>query len=283
MRGDKHLLALTTTVDEISGETKPLFGFPIQVCKATETKEPKFENAAPSGGSYTVMYRDDVTGQMFEYADRLRGVKNGDDFRPIDPAAIAAIDEATKTDTMVALGSMPLTDALAKYGDRITGSYYIQMPKEAGAASYYKLTYEALRAQKKGKKVEPAMCVVTKRTAKTRQQLGVLYADEDRKCLRMATLSFAASMREPDAQVLAPQTAEVQQAAVDKARTLIVGMTDGGQILDTEIDEAIPQREALIEQALAGEKIDVPTPVAETKATDDLMGALEASLAAASA
>ena len=272
MKGDNHLLALSTTVDEVTGEVKPLFSFPVQVCKATDDGgDVTFDNAAPSGGNIILQRIDEVTGETFEYADRLRGVKVGDEFKAIDAEAIKNIDAQTKVKTMVALGSLPLDVARSAYGDRVTGRYFLQVPAKGGSAMAYKLTYEALLAEK--------AAVVVKRTPRSRQKLNYIYADADQKCLVLVEVAFAAAVREPDEQILAPQTAKVEAKQIQMARKLIKAMPSGATALENEVDEAVALRAELVEKAIAGEAIEAPVPVATSTATDDLAAALEASLA----
>jgi non-homologous end joining protein Ku len=282
MRGTNHLLALTTEVDEITGEVKPLFAFPVQVCKATDDAgEVKFENAAPSGAGYKTQYVDEATGEVFDYADRKRGIRVGEDFHEIDAEAIAAIDEATKITTMVAIGKIDLDEAMTKYADRIAGVHFIQSPAKNGSPMAYRLTYEALREQKTGKKVvQKTQAIVTKRTARSRQKLALIYADESRECLVMVELHFAAKMREPDAQVLAPQTAAVDAEKVEMARTVIGRMPEGAVVVESEVDEALALRQQLVEAAIAGEVVTAPTKIADNATGDDaLAAALLASIA----
>lgn len=264
MKGDNHLFQLTELVS-----------FPVQVVKATdEAKDVKFENAAPSGAEIEIQRIDKGTGEVFEYADRLRGIRIGDEFKVIDAEAIKAIEDATKIKTMVALGSLPLAEARAKYGDRVTGRYYLQVPAKGGSATAFRLVYEGLLAEKRA--------IVTKRTPRSRQQLGVVYADKDTGCLVMLAVEFAASLREPDEQVKAHLTAKVEAKQVKMVRDLLRGMDDGAALIDAEIDEAVPMRAELVEKAVAGESIDAPTPVAHSvSAEQDLATLLEKSLAVA--
>lgn len=279
MRGTNHILALTTEVDEITGEVKPLFAFPVQVCKATDDGgEVKFENAAPSGSTYSTQYVDDATGEVFEYANRKRGIRIGDEFHEIDADAIAAIDDATKINTMVAIGKIDLDEALTKYADRVSGVHFLQSPAKNGSPKAYRLTYEALRKAKKGNKViQKAQAIITKRTARSRQKLALIYADEIRGCLVMLELSFAAKMREPDEQVLIPQTVEVAAEQIEMARTVIGKMPEGAVAIETETDEALALRQELVDAAIAGEAVSAPAKIAD-KATED--DALAAALAA---
>lgn len=283
MRGDNSVLALTTTVDEITGEVKPLFAFPVQICKATDAgADVKFDNAAPSGAPYEIRYFDPATDEEFPYAERLKGVRIGDAFKVIDDDAIKAVEEATKTATMVVTGKAPLADVLAGYGNRVCGVYFLQVPTKGGSATAYRLVYEALREVKKGKKVvSPATALTVKRTKRTRQALNFIYADETLGCLVMVEVNFAASMREPDAQVLAPQQATVTDEQIELARNVIAQkIGDGIAVLDAEVDEAVPMKRDLIEKALAGETIEAPAVIGAAAPAEDPTAALMASLAA---
>jgi non-homologous end joining protein Ku len=284
MRGDNHVLALTTTTDEITGEVKPLFSFPVQVCKATGSEaDVKFDNAAPSGAEYEIKYVDPVTGETFEYAERLRGVRVGDTFKEIDADSIAAIEEATKVKTMVVAGKVPLDQMRAQYGDRAKGVYFLQSPAKGGSPTAYKLVYEALLPEMKGKKeVAPAQALVMKRTSRTRQKLNYVYACPERKCLVMVECEFAAAMRAPDEQVQASvKHAEVTDEQVAMARKVIAEkIGDGIPVMEAEVDEAVALKRDLVEAAVAGEGIEAPTRMSEKPVVDDPTDALMASLAA---
>lgn len=272
----KHLLAVTTTVDEVTNDVKPLFAFPVDVVKATEDSKSPFEVAAPSGVKRVQQYVDPVTGEVVDDGDCPRGVFIGDEFKPIDPDALAQIKAATKIETMVNLGTTPLEGIREKYGDRIVGRYFLQSPAKGGSAKAYKMTYDGLRGSKK----QPPLAIISKRTARSKQKLVFIYADETEGCLAMCELTFAAQVREPDAQVKQPvETAEVTQQQIEMVRKVLEGSGDGLNALDTEADEAVALEAELVEQAIAGEAVTAPTPIAKTAESDDLMAQLEASLA----
>lgn len=290
MKGDNHLLALTTktvtATDDPSlaeGETRlePLFAFPVQICKATEDIDVKFDIAAPSGAPRKQVYMDESTSEIVEDADCLRGVRLSEtDFRVIPDEAITEV-RGQKSNMMVVEGTVALHQLAPQ---RTSGFYYVQSPVKGGSAKAYRLVYEALRAQRAGtgkKILREARALVLKRTPRTNEKLCAIYADEDRGCLAMVQMVFAAQIREPDAQVLAPQTAEVTQAQIDMAVQVVNSLTDGADFLATAEDVNVPRKRDLMEKALEGETIAAPTPIAATVETDDLMGALEASLATA--
>lgn len=284
MRGDNHLLAVTTATDEVTNEVKPLFSFPVQLCKATDDGgDVRWDNATPSGAPTAGLLRlDPVTGEAFGTDEVRKGVFVGDEFREVPAENIDAIAEATKVKTMVVTDRIDLTEAWAKFGCRVVGNYFVQSPAKGGSPKAYRLTYEALREVKKGKTVKtPARAIIVKRTAKSRQQLGFIYADEATGCLRFIRVGFAAQQREPDEQILAPQTAEVDEAQIAKARQMIDQFPgNGANVLDTEVDEAVALRAELVQKAVDGEVVVAPPkPVAEKAESDDLMAALEASIA----
>jgi non-homologous end joining protein Ku len=275
MRGDNYLLALTTTKDEITGDVKPLFAFPVQVCKATEDKRVKFEVAAPSGVKREQKYLDPATGEVVADSECPRGVFVGDGFRAIDAEAIKAIDAEEKITTMVAEGRRDLAGVREKYGDRISDRYFIQSPAKGGSATAYRLTYEALLAD--------GQAIVVRRTKRTKEALGFIYASEAEGCLVMVEVKYAEQMREPDEQVKQPQTVAVSAKQIEMARKVIGGMPEADAVFDTATDEADQKKRALIEQALAGEAITPPTTIAAEVQQDDLEAVLAASLEAVGA
>ena len=285
MRGKHHNLIVTTTVDE-TGEERPLFAFPVQVCKATGSSDVRFDRATPSGAEYDTVYRDQVTGEIVTNAEMVKGVRTGDSFQVVPDEQIKAINEALASTEMRALRSVPL-DGVPM--ERATGFYYIQVPEvkkgkgaSPSAVKSYRLTYEALlpRAKKGKKAARPAKALVVKFVSTSRQKLAVIYADPKAECLVLVTLTFAADVREPDEQVKSHLAAEVDQGMVDKACEVIDALDDDGRgDFSDPVDEAIEKREALVEAALAGEAIDVPTPeLTPSTDADDLLAALDASI-----
>lgn len=279
MRGDNHLLAVTTTADAVTGERKPLFAFPIQVCKGTDDSDILFDIAAPSGAPRTQQYIDSATGEPCEDADCQRGVRVGNEFHAISPEQIAEIAKATKIETMTALGVIDFEQIPF---DRATGTYFLQSPPKGGVPKAYRILYEALSPvmSASGKTVQrPAKALVTKRTARSRQKLCIIYADTSLECLVLIELRFASQLRKPDLDVLAPLQAQVEQAQIDVARQVIDGLGDGLDAIETANDEVLTLREDLIEKAMLGDALDAPVPIAATVESADLMTMLEASLA----
>lgn len=284
MTGDHHLLAVTTTVDESTGEIKPLFSFPVQICPAVKSTDVKLDTAAPSGAPRKRRWLDESTGEILTDDQCIKGVRVGEDFRPISDEVINKIAEDTKIETIVALGNVPLDSVDFS---RATGEYFVQSPAKGGSPKSYRILLEALREIKgaAAKEYEPAdrkaQAIVVKRTARSRQKLGVIFADEEQGCLKLVELRFAHDLLEPDAQVLAPQTAVVDQKQIEVARKVIrLKLADGSLALDSEIDEAIPRKAEIIEAALNGDALPAaPVKIAAKVESDDLTALLEASLA----
>lgn len=277
MKGTNYLLAVTTTTDEITNEIKPLFAFPVQVCKASQDNSVRFEVAAPSGVKREQKWLDPATGEIVTNDECPRGVFVGDEFRPIDKEQIDAINAEEKLTTMVVQGRVSLPHVREKYADRITGRYYLQNPAKGGSAKSYRLLFEALRDTEKG---QPAQALIVKRTKSTKQALGFIYADESEQCLVLCEVLFAAQVREADEQVRQPTTVGIEAKQVQMARKVIAGMNDGELTLANELDEADLRKRELIEAAIAGEALPLPTPVANTVETDDIEAMLEKSLGA---
>src|SRR4051812_4587082 len=132
MKGDKYLLALTTTEDEVTGQRIPLFSFPVDVCTAVDNaREVRFEIAAPSGGAREQAFLDNarydemidallnsdepltteaIAGAVRKWvvsdADCKRGVRVGEQFKEVKPEQIEEINKQLASRTMVAEGRM---------------------------------------------------------------------------------------------------------------------------------------------------------------------------------
>lgn len=289
MRGTHNDLVITTSFDEATETEVPLLHFPIQICKATGDTDVKYDGAAPSGAEYETQYVDTATGEVFDYADRKRGIRSGDGFIEIPEESIEAIDQETTLVDMRVERTVPYEEVPF---ERATGFYYLQVPSKTGAHKVYKLIYEALLPRKKkgSKKARPALALRVKFSARKRQKLGVVYADAERQCLVMNVLTFAADMREPDEAILAHLAAQVEEEQIDKARSVLEALAEpvdpatkkprevGGW--DMPHDEAIDKKRELVEQAAAGESIEV-SPVAKvsTVQADQVSDLLDASLA----
>lgn len=265
-----------TTQDDGMGNDVPLLHFPVGIVKATESKDVKYDTAAPSGAERKAASIDTATGEVVETTEKQRGIRIGDKFHAIPEDEIKAIDEATKLVDMRVEKAIPFDEVPF---DRATGMYYLQVPTKSGAHRVYHLIYRALLPQKgKAKADKQRLALRVKFMIRTRQKLGIIYADADRGVLVMNTLAYAEEIREPDETLVAHLQAEVEQEQVAKARTLLVSLTE----LDPPepVDDAIALKQELMEKAATGEAIEfTPTPTAEKVDTDNISALLDASLA----
>lgn len=305
---DKYLLALTTSEDEVTGERVPLFAFPVDACSAVDhTREVRYDIVAPSGGPRAQMYLDDARrGEMMaalrsakteqEISDALdlwivpdalcpRGVMVGEQFKTISKEDRDEITERLKNRTVVAQGSMPRLDFLTQYAPYATALHFLQRPKTGGSAVAYRLTYEALREVRKGKRVvQEATAIVAKRVAKSREYNVAIYANEVNGCLMMCTFAFVPSMKEPDEAVTGPVAeAVVDDRQIEMARKVVAALPHADEWLTTADDRMLGERLALMERAATGVGFAMPTTIAQTDSNRSLLDALQASLEAVGA
>lgn len=274
MRATKNDDLVITTKDDGLGNQVPLH-FPVQLVKATEDKNVKWDTAAPSGGESKVKNFDGSTGETFEREETLKGVRIGDTFHEVPKESIDAIDKMTTLTDMRVETVMPYEDVDFS---RATDLYYLQVPPKSGAHKVYHLIYRALLPQKgKTKADKQRLSMRVKFSIRSRQKAGVIYADAEREVLVMNVLAYADTIRQPDEALLAHKAAQVEQAQIDKARELLVSMV--GKDTNEPFDEAIALKQELMEKAFEGEGIEAPAvPEAEAVPTDNLDALLDASL-----
>lgn len=253
-----------------------LVQFTVQVVKATSPKKAQLDNAGPNGGKVkqlkieegfgTFGADDTYEGPVLTEAKIQKGLATPAGFKPIPKDALEAITEATKLDKMLVEEFVPLERVPF---ERATGFHFIQ-PKDGLLA--YRLLYERM--------LERQVAAVTKWTARSRQQLMVLYADERYGAIVGNTLTFATDAREPDDAVRAALTVEPKPEMLAMTDKLIDQMLGEGQAIEDAVDDAVVQTQDLIEKAMLGEAIEAPEVPAEPQATDDeaLIAALAASV-----
>lgn len=132
-----------------------------------------------------------------------------------------------------------------------------------------RLIYEALKAERRA--------AIVKYTMRSRQTLAAIVAVD--KTLVMFELAWMEDIREVPAAARRMLEADVDEAMVSTARELVTAMSREPKAITEMRDEALARREDLYLGAVAGNQPPVKPP--KTKAADeDLMAALEASLAA---
>lgn len=249
-----------------------LINLPVQVVKATESaNEISFKQAGPTGEQLRQAYLL-PDGTECPKDDIQKGVFQGDTFHPVSKDAIEQIAEATKLPDLNVLEVIDMEDFRAA-AHRSTGLYYLQNSKKLGSPNAFKLFVDALA--KEGK------CLVTKWTARSRQSLMVMYPQDG--ILMGTTLCFDGDVREADEGVKAHMDATYGDKEMDMAVQLLSALsTDKPTALVMETDEALPLKNKLIQDTLAGQIVAV-TAKPEPKPTTDLADALAASLAAVKA
>jgi DNA end-binding protein Ku len=266
MRGFHSQLTITTKIDEATGAEMPLFAFPVQICKAVENVDVKFDNAAPSGAPRKQRWLDEATGEIVTDAECIQGVRTGDSFQVIEAEQISAIDEATKLPDIRVIETV---DRAAVPFDRVTDVAFLQSPTKGGSHRHYRVAFEALGSDR---------AMLVRYSVRTRQKLGVVFADQDQGCLLLATIRYGAEMRKPDDVVTAPQLVDLDKKVIANARKVIESL-GGGEGFDAPVDEALDQKRDLIEAALTGDQIEVPAKAEAKASTEDLDAILQASIA----
>lgn len=253
---------------------------PVQVCQAEASAEDiRFSMGGPNGerleqrycvhGTETLVPKDQIQKGLFEPDGA---------FIPIDKSAIENIDAKTKMADLDIQDILTFDEALKRAG-RIRGMYYLQMNGKAGSANSMKLFVDALALEGK--------CMVTKWTPRKRQELLVIRpeaAEDGQNILVGYSYAFAADIREPDEAVRAHVSGTYTDAEMKMARQLLGVLADtDANTLDMEVDEALPMRHKLVDDARQGKVIAPPEPEAAPAATVGLADALAQALAQAGA
>lgn len=246
-----------------------LINLPVGICKATgEMDDVKF-NLADKNGHAVVQQYVDSAGEVVPRDEMTRTFEG----HMIPQDAIAAIAEQTKLPDM----EISKTEDYAVFVSnmhRITGSYFLQSTKKTGNLGAYKLFCDVL--------ADTGKVAVTKFTFRSRQHQLVIWPDNG--ILRASTLAFAGDEREPDENVNAHLAASYSDRDFEMAKQLMTLMSeDDANPLEMDVDEAIPLRYELVQQALAGEAIEAPEAAPASEPIPDLAAALQAMLADAEA
>jgi non-homologous end joining protein Ku len=252
-----------------------LIALPVQVVKATSSNgDVSFSLCSPEGNAVEQVYRDKVTGNIVgTKGDCLKGVKVGQDIRVIDQGDLDVIAEQTKLRDLGIEDIVSMSDAM-EHVNRIEGMYYIQMNGKVGSANTMKLFVDAL--------TEEELCIVTKWTPRTRQELLVIRPEDG--ILVANSYSFASDVQAPDEGVRAHLSGTYTDAELQMARQLLQTLAqDQHHALDTAVDEAIPMRKALVDKVLNGEGVTPAQAAAPAQADQNaaLSDALAQALAAA--
>lgn len=226
-----------------------LINLPVQVCSAEETgSDTTFNLAGPNGEEVSQTYVIKGTTDIVPKDDLQRGVRDGDTFHPVSDEAIDNIKAQTKLPDLGISDVVSIAEVM-KRSDRIRKKYFIQMTKKGGSPNSMKLFVDALAAENR--------CLVTKWTPRSRQELLAILPEGG--VLVAYALSFAADMREADEAVTAHASGKYTDAEMDMAKQLIAALADGNaNSLDMEVDEALPLKDKLVQDAIGGKAIAAP-------------------------
>jgi DNA end-binding protein Ku len=245
---------------------------PVAVKKIAAKKDVALENATRAGNRVAMPKIDSVTGEKITSEDVVKGVWDGDTFKPIPAEAIEAIEDATKIETFVITEFIPLASIP---WERVQESYFLAPQRESKGPAGAKAMALLHRGLAKSKSAG-----VLKIAFKSRQQLAIVYAQGGG--LYLSTMVWAEDWAQADeANMLADVAVEKNQAAM--VVTLIEALTapDAQVALDSKSDDLRPLRAALITEALAGKPVKKGKAKAAAPVQDGMEAALEASLAAA--
>lgn len=244
-----------------------LVSVPIQVFKATSSKDVSFSLCGPEGEAVEQVYR--VTG-----TDRIIGTRNDcsrsyDGFK-LDDDAITAIADAAKMEDGKDLKALNISAfiPLSKVPfNRVTGWYFIGSNPKGGNISGFATIVKAMEKKK--------MAAVVKWVPRTRQEMMVLYVQKG--ILYGVSVSFAADVQEAAEPVTSHTDIKPDKALLDVAEQLIDTYVDkDAAVLDEMADSSVEKKLSLIEAARAGTPIEANAP--EPAPTGDLFAALQASL-----
>jgi DNA end-binding protein Ku len=265
---------MASTVTNTTLQVGATIFIPVAVKVIQEKKDVEMGRGTLAGNKVARPDVDSVTGEKVSAREGtiVKGVWDGDVFKPIAPEALEAIEDATKLETIevsefIALAEVPW--------ERAQASYFLAPQKAAKGPSGATAMALFQRALAKSKKAG-----VVKIMLKTRQQLAVVYAQGGG--LYITTLAWAEDWAQADeANLLADVT--VDKAQVGMAVQLIEALSadDAQGALDSKADDLRALRGALVAEALAGKTVKGKAKKAAAPVVDGLEAALEASLAAA--
>lgn len=250
---------------------------PIAVMPARSSRDVELDNASPDGNAMNQVYVDAVLGTKCERADWRKGIfrskpdkkdrSTWGDFTEIPADAIAEIEEGAQVETFEIKEFVPLAEVPF---ERARGCYFIAPQHGSGGAASkpLKLLYEALKQSKRAG--------VVKIVIRKRQHPAVIYAKNGG--LFLNTLAWAedfAAAKEAE-EVLAAAEAEPKMVAM--AIDLVEALGGDGTLLDSMTDDLRPEKERLLEEALAGKPVKAKAKAKPEKKSDDLAALLEESI-----
>lgn len=259
-----------------------MLSVPVALRKIRAAEPPSLGRATPDGKAVTQVLSAAGDSAPVERAELLRGVWDGDDFKPIPAEDLEALEEATKLEALEITEFIPLSDVPF---ERATNCYFLIPQKAKGGPSGAKamaLLLHAMRATKAkpNAPARPAVAGVMKLCLRSKQQLAVVYPKGDG--LYVSTLAWSEDWTQAhEADVLGD--VEVDKAHAAMAEKLVTAMMapDAEAALDSKVDDKRVGMQALIDAALAGNPMPKMKGQRVVEATDSLEQMLQESLALA--
>lgn len=177
--------------------------------------------------------------------DKVKGLEVDGEWRAFNAAEYAAIEEATKSDTLEILNVQKEWDLPLEFG---TGTYYVRFNAKAKGQSPDAFAHlvATLNQRDEG-------CVV-KWCRSARQQLAVLRTDGQGHLL-LTTIPFVGEWREPGLMESAHQHVEIQGEIVEQMGVLMDALSTEQFDHSLYTDEGLRLRSEAVEKILGGEKL----------------------------
>lgn len=203
---------------------------------------------------------------------KVKGVEASEGkWREFSPNEYAAIEEATKSDTLDILDAQPIGDLPVNFS---TGTYYLRADKKAKGSELVFATLVLALA-------ESGFGLVAKWCRSTRQQLVVIDAAEG--ILRLRTIPYESEVRAPGDEEKRHFSEDVDEAQVAMlVQLLTMTRSEGGFSYAEFSDDGLKLRQDAVQKVLDGEiseKDEKPEP--KKAPANDLMALMQASIDAA--
>lgn len=264
------ILECAPVVDPESGEISYAVRTPVSLRGASEKKDVTFDNATEDGNPIkrieidggkepveveviseivhpptgrkkkpTVEQFTETKVAYLPYdGEKVKGVREGDEFYPIAAAEVAQIEELTKLDTLTINEFIPLAEVP---WERSQSAYYLAPPKGVGAKVLATLR-DAMEAK--------GVVGVAKLMPKSRQKLAIIYPKHGG--LMVTCLAYADTFAQVVEGVAAIGNVEVNPKLQAVMERLIDVSLQPVAVLDDYRDDLIDYKADLIERAKLG-------------------------------
>jgi non-homologous end joining protein Ku len=201
--------------------------------------------------------------------DKVKGVEVNGEWRAFNANEYAAIEEATKSDTLEILDVQKEWNLPMEYG---TGTYYVRFNTKAKGVSPDAFAHliATLNQRDEG-------CVV-KWCRSARQKLAILHAD-GKGHLLLTTIPFTTEWREPDKMENIHHGVEINDEIVQQMGALMDALSSKQFDHSLYTDEGMKLRSDAVEKIVGGEKLqEKKEQKDEGQNVPDLMAQIKASM-----